>query len=68
MPVARKNPKDIIDLPILAFVAFTLQRYCGFPTCKAMLQLPSKILQPFQGSNSRASLAVSVDSRTLQAA
>ena len=46
-PVVRKNPKDIIDLSILALLAFTLQRYCGFPTCKAMLQLPSEILQPF---------------------
>ena len=47
IPVVRKNPNDIIDLSILALLAFTLQRYCGFPTCKAMLQLPSEILQPF---------------------
>ena len=41
-----KIRKDIIDLSILALLAFTLQRYCGFPTCKAMLQLPLEILQP----------------------
>ena len=49
----------IHDLFILAFVAFTLQRYCGFPTRKAETSCPRKFSSP-SGSNSRASLAFSV--------
>ena len=45
MAVVRKNPKDIHDL-FSRIPAFPLQRYCGLPTRKAMLQLPSEILQP----------------------
>jgi hypothetical protein len=65
-PVVRKNHQDIHDLFILAFDAFTLQRYCGLPTRKAETSCLRKFSSP-AGSNSRASLALVCSSRTLQA-
>ena len=57
-PVVHKKHQDIHDLFILAFVAFTLQRYCGLPTRKAKTSCLRKFSSP-SGSNSRASLAFS---------
>ena len=47
-PVVRKNHQDIHDLFILAFVAFTLQRYCGLPTRKARTSCLRKLLSEFR--------------------
>ena len=65
MAVVRKNPKDIHDL-FSRIPAFTLQSYCAFRTCKAVHSCYGKFSIP-AGSNSPASLALSADSRTLQA-
>ena len=56
-----------LTLFIIASLAFNAAKVLGLPHTQGHAQLPLEILQPLQGSNSRASLALSVDSRTLQA-
>ena len=66
-PVVRKNHQDIHDLFILAFVAFTLQRYCGLPTRKAETSCLRKFSSPSRVVIPGQALLSVCHSRTLQA-